>query len=194
MPDELSEEQAVQKIASMRLRQEQRKQAFLSLLPDSYPMPRAEQEWKAYKELRQWWSRIQVSDFISLYGTEDMWYPGSLDTLGRPSLTEFNNHLNLLQEGEDARNLEEPKMIKVVAGTDAESGFKSRSGGSKGGNAKALATPNFKSQSSELQEDIDNLHIKNPNKSYEWLKSRVAMKYGCSAETVKTYTTNPMKK
>lgn len=98
-----------------------RRQAFQKLLGEDYPSPRGLQEWQAYKNLRQWWSRPQIEELIARYGTDRMVFPGILGTAG-PSLTEFLHDVGLLAEGKYARTLARSEMLELVAGKEAARG------------------------------------------------------------------------
>lgn len=101
---------------------EKRKTDFLKTLPESYPAPRAEQEWQAHKRLRQHWSGQEIGRFVETYGTDEMVFPGTLDAPGHPSLTEFMHDVGLLAGGEYARTLPRTEMLKLIAGEEAARG------------------------------------------------------------------------
>lgn len=123
-PDDEVPKWALERMAKKRRRWEQRRAAFMAKLPEGYPGPRAELEWQAHNRLSQWWSPPQIRKFIKACGTDHMIYPGTLDTPGRPSLTEFRHDVGLIAEGEYARTLPEDAMLLLLAGDDAARGLK----------------------------------------------------------------------
>src|SRR5687768_12991746 len=100
-------------------REDRERAAFMSRLPSNYPEPRAEQEWQAYWRLRRFWSDRQIKKFISVYATDDMVFPGILDSPPYPSLREFNHDVGLLAGGKYARSRPAPEMLSHVAGAQA---------------------------------------------------------------------------
>lgn len=113
---------AIARLARRHHRERQRKVAFASLLPPDYPAPRLKLEWQAYFDLRRFWKRPQIRQFIASYGTDHVLFPNTLDTPEHPKLEEFLRDVGTLAEGEYARSLPKKEMLTLVAGEDAARG------------------------------------------------------------------------
>jgi len=120
--DEAKLDRYVQKSRHRRRRWEVHRRTYVAMLPDWYPSPRAEDEWKKYKWLRQWWTKPQVLNFVAIYNTDDWWYPGNLDRPGGPSLEQFWDAIGLLANGVYLRSLSADKALKEIGGDDLARG------------------------------------------------------------------------
>jgi len=163
--------------AKVRRREEKTRLEFLRRLPPNYPEPRAKQECQAYCFLRKWWTPNHIRRFISGYRTGKMIFPGILDSAGYPSVTEFQDKVGLLAEGEYARASSQTEMLRLLAGDDAVRGARSRERASEGGRARKEKTLE---RDIEMAREFQELLARHGGKSATSIKTNIAKKRGLS--------------
>ena len=117
-------EDAAERVARILSPGDQEKRAFLDRLGQDYPEPRAAMEGDAFVWLRQWWSPAQIEKFIVAYSSDEMVYPGIINTSKGPDLEKYMIKIGDLAFGAYARTLPRAKMLEMVAGRQAAHGEK----------------------------------------------------------------------
>jgi hypothetical protein len=127
------------KLARRHRRERRRHEAFVKHLGKDYPESRARAEGSAYGLLRGTWTRPQIRKFVAAYDTDDMLFPGILDTPGEISFSEFMACVGILAKGEYARTRPRKEMLSLLAAADALRGATVIEGASRGGQMRAAA-------------------------------------------------------
>jgi hypothetical protein len=149
-------------------------------LPADYPAPTAERECQAYCSLRLHWGKPQIRRFTETYGTEEIVYPGILDTPEcRLSLTDFQEHVGVLAIGEHARTLPRTDMLARLAGKDAARGAQTVDAASKGGEARARdQRENNSARDRDMADEFTRRLAKGGGQSPTALKAQISKKKG----------------